>query len=127
MRTDAEIAADARPGRAFSNHTQWEIWAARWCYRCANDDDETETYCPVLTVALSGSIPLEWSADAADTRVHGDYVCTEFDQGWACERCGADGMSSAGLVAHLAKRHTEEPAGPPPGPPPELPGQEALF
>jgi hypothetical protein len=79
VRTEAEITADARPGRAFSNHTEYDIWASRYCYECANDDAEKEVYCPILGVALiTQTTPREWT-EAAEPYPHVD-ACTEFVQ-----------------------------------------------
>ncbi len=117
MRTEAEIAADARPGRAFSNGTEFDIWASRYCYECVHDDSGTsgasEKNCPILTVALiSQSTPREWVTETVDTP-HGPYTgigtCTEFEQ--RPEWPGDD----------------DPDAGPPPGPTPECDGQLDLV
>jgi hypothetical protein len=62
MRTEEQIAADAEERSPFSNGTEYDMWADRWCYRCRRDDAETETYCPILSVALlGGGWPKEWT------------------------------------------------------------------
>lgn len=87
MRTREEITADAEPRSAFSNGTEYDMWADRWCYSCVNDDANTEKWCPILSVALLGSWPKEWLR----RRVHwqigdgsGEYdavdTCTEFEE-----------------------------------------------
>lgn len=89
MRTEEEIQASAAPGeRPFSNHTEYDMWADRYCYECVNDDDATETYCPILSVALLGSWPQEWTRARREfttvdgNPAHYDYVdtCTEFEE-----------------------------------------------
>lgn len=107
MRTYDEIAADAREGRAFSNSTSYEIWASRrGCYTCRNDDDATEKWCPILTVAISiGKTPAEWvELDPDEIQ---NYTCTEYD-----ERRDGGG--------------DDEPE-PEPGPPPVIEGQIDMF
>jgi hypothetical protein len=110
MRSYAEIAGDTRPGRAFSNGSQWEYWADRWCYRCANDDiglGGDEKYCPILSASLAlDGTPREWQAETEDDHVHGDYTCTEFE-----ERRDDDG---------------DDPE-PEPEPPPVIDGQIDVF
>lgn len=82
MRTEAEITADARPGAPFSNHSEFEVWAERHCYECANDVPEAGTYCPILGVALvTDATPKEWTSTEPDE--HGCTwidTCTEFQQ-----------------------------------------------
>lgn len=87
MRTDEQIAADAADERAFSNHSEYEMWAARHCYECVNDDEETETWCPILGVALLGQWPKEWTRRRHHWTIgdkSGSYEvvdsCTEFVQ-----------------------------------------------
>lgn len=91
MRTEDQIRADARPGRAFSNGTEYDIWAGKYCYECVNDDPETEKYCPILSVAMLEPVtPKEWVAGKVVTQ-YGSYEavesCTEFEQ----RRRGGDG------------------------------------
>ena len=45
MRTSEQIQADAEDRSPFSNGSEYGIWADRWCYRCRNDNAETETWC----------------------------------------------------------------------------------
>ena len=107
MRTYDEIAADARKGSAFSNGTSFEIWASRrGCWTCRNDDD-TEKYCPILSVALAtGKTPAEWvELDKDEIQ---NYTCTEYD-----ERRD-DGPD-------------EDQPEPDPGPPPVMDGQIDMF
>lgn len=76
MRPYEEIEAGARPQRPFSNHTEWEIWSARWCERCANDTPakvDRDEGCPLILVALMGKTPAEWLEQ--DVHV---YQCIEF-------------------------------------------------
>jgi hypothetical protein len=81
VRTEEEITANLRPGKAFSNGTQWEIWSYNWCERCKNNDEETELWCPIITVALlHEGTPAEWTEPEPDSGVLADYVCTEFDE-----------------------------------------------
>ena len=88
MRSEAEIQSSAREGKAFSNGTEWEIWSARWCDRCRNNDEETEKWCPIITVALvSDKTPREWTPRLVEWEAggkSGSYevvdTCTEFDE-----------------------------------------------
>lgn len=89
MRTPDEIQADAAPERAFSNHTEYEIWADRYCWApCVHDDDATEKWCPILTTALLGRWPAEWTrakhefTTVEGERAHYEVVdtCTEFEE-----------------------------------------------
>jgi hypothetical protein len=110
MRTLDAIAADARPGPAFSNSTSFEIWAAgRGCYTCRNDGLGTtgdEPHCPILTTAIcDGTIPAEWTTETDDDHIYGNYTCTEYD-----ERPDDDGGGD------------DDPE-PEPGPPPVIEGQ----
>jgi hypothetical protein len=108
--TDA-IPAEAREGRAFSNSTQFEIWAAnRGCYTCTKDDDATEKYCPILTAALQGGIPPEWTCETEQDYLHGNYTCSDYE-----ERHDDDGPDGG-----------DDPE-PDPGPPPVVEGQIDMF
>jgi hypothetical protein len=110
MRTEEEITADARPGRAFSNSTMWEMWTVDNCGRgsgCLHDADygtaPEGTHCPIITVALiSDSTPAEWPDDNGDTG-----QCTQYEE----------------FVAHATD---DEPADPEPDPTPH-PDQTSLF
>jgi hypothetical protein len=115
VRTEEEIRADARPGRAFSNSSEYEIWAARYCHECVNDDAETETWCPILGVALLHPVtPREWVSGTVTTQ-YGSYEavesCTEFVQRpeWPGDDDPGDGPD------------------PEPGPPPVVEGQLDLI
>lgn len=73
VRDQSEIERDALPVRAFSNSTEWEIWAYGWCHKpCAKDANED---CPLLTVAVLGKTPAEWTKVGL-----GDYRCSEFEE-----------------------------------------------
>ena len=110
MRTHDEIAADARPGRAFSNSTMFEIWAANACYICIHDGLGTtgdEPHCPILTAALIGDgTPQEWVEAGGD--YPWDYTCTEFSE--RPDDGGGGGDPE-----------------PDPGPPPVIDGQIDMF
>lgn len=86
MRTEAEITADARPGRAFSNGTEFDIWASRYCYECVHDNPnaDPEVFCPILGFSLlNDATPREWVEGTVTTK-YGNYQaiesCTEFQQ-----------------------------------------------
>lgn len=78
MRSHGQIEADARPGRAFSNGTEFEIWQFNVCMggghnlrRCINDDSiDEDGGCPLIALSLADLIPAEW------TGPHGRYRCT---------------------------------------------------
>lgn len=86
MRTEEQIKADARPGRAFSNGSEFDIWASRHCYECVHDIPEQEKYCPILGLALISDpavTPREWVSGTVTTK-YGSYeaidTCTEFEE-----------------------------------------------
>jgi hypothetical protein len=117
MRTDVQIMADAADGPAFSNRSEYDYWAdgGRGCYDCANDDQATETWCPILSVALLGKWPAEWAR-----RVHRpDPTSTGFEIVDECSeflRRPDDG--------------DDDGPKPPPAPTPpaaQLPGQADIF
>jgi len=118
MRTADQIQADATPQRPFSNGTEYDIWADRWCYECTRDNPDTDTFCPILSVALLGNWPKEWTRAQHNWTVgdaSGSYEvvdsCTEFEQ-----RPDDDGP--------------DDDSGPQPGPGPfdeEQPGQTDIF
>lgn len=58
MRAYEEIEADMRPGHTFSNMSDFEHWAQRWCNWCRHEDE-----CPIVDAALinTGRIPAEWT------------------------------------------------------------------
>lgn len=91
MRTEAEIQADAKDQRPFSNGTEGYTWMAYWCDECTKNDEGRELWCPLLTVALLGKTPAEWieqpwqqikgrpegeTAPSLSDKFH----CTEFEQ-----------------------------------------------
>jgi hypothetical protein len=91
MRPEAEIDAAARPGSPFSNGTEGYSWMANWCDECTNNDEATELWCPILSVALLGKTPAEWVEQPwkqIKGRPEGEvapslgdtYHCTEFVQ-----------------------------------------------
>ncbi len=51
----------SRPGPAFSNSTEWDLWSARWGALCSRDVFANYgAGCPLVTIALCGRIPAEW-------------------------------------------------------------------
>ncbi|WP_280471166.1 hypothetical protein [Nocardia cyriacigeorgica] len=75
MRTHDEIEKAARPGRPFSNGTEWETWQYNVCMgggtdsrRCVLDDNDD---CPLIAVSLNEVTPVEWEG------LRGRYRCTE--------------------------------------------------
>lgn len=112
MKSEAEISAAATDGRPFSNGTEGYGWMAHWCDECTHNDEETELWCPILTVALLGKTPAEWTKRTVESE-YGSYdvidTCTEFEQ-----RHDDDGP--------------DEPEPDPVGPfDPEMPGQVDIF
>lgn len=78
MRSEDQIRADAADERPFSNGTEYDIWASRYCYECVNDNPQAdpEVFCPIITVALLGkgdgpAWPKEWTRQYVK---FGDYV-----------------------------------------------------
>lgn len=59
----------------FSNSTEYEIWAARWCATCVRDtdldEDEGNGGCPLLAMACVGQTPPQWHRTGLSS-----YVCT---------------------------------------------------
>lgn len=83
MKTFDEAMATARDGSPFSNSTQWEIWADRWCYTCSKDSPELVDKgqgCPLITVALMERTPAEWTAETEEDRVMARYTCSEYEE-----------------------------------------------
>jgi hypothetical protein len=68
---------------AFSNGSEYEVWASHWCRKCARDEMGTApegTYCPILGVALlDNKVPPQWSP--GDNDLHDRYHCSEFVTG----------------------------------------------
>jgi len=90
VKTDAEIDAAAIDKRPFSNGTEGYAWMANWCDDCGHNDEETEKWCPILSVALLGKTPAEcveqpWQQVAGRPEgetapvLGGTYECTEFE------------------------------------------------
>ena len=56
--------ARARTGHTFSNNTEFDEWAARWCARCQREapfrSGLTPFACPLPFVARLGRVPAEW-------------------------------------------------------------------
>jgi hypothetical protein len=117
MRSYEEIKADALPERTFSNGSEFDIWADRWCYECVHDDANQEKYCPILSVAMLGEgRPREWTTrkhewTIGDSSGSFDVIntCTEFER--RPDNGGGD----------------DEDPGPDPGPPPVHEGQLDLI
>jgi hypothetical protein len=112
VRTQAEIMADAEDRSSFSNGSEYGIWADRWCYRCRNDNEGTEQWCPILSVALLGNWPKEWTRRQVEWEIGGrsgsyDAVdaCTEFEE----------------------RRDDGDDPEPEPDPPPVIDGQVDMF
>lgn len=79
MRSPEEISASARDVRAFSNGTEGFAWMGNWCHECKHDDDETEKWCPILTLAMIGEkTPAEW-VEKNPYGLGDRYECTEFE------------------------------------------------
>lgn len=97
MRSYAEIEATARDQRAFSNGTEWEMWAANWCWvPCRNpaeaawqryEEGKRKTAptefpggCPLILCALNGKTPTEWLDQWRDGEPYpaDRYHCIEF-------------------------------------------------
>lgn len=126
MRSEEEIRADAEDRRAFSNGTEYEMWADRWCYRCRNDNAETETYCPILSVALLGGWPKEW------TRHYVKFGAYIKEAGrWEVSETTADDPDGSVFVDTCTefeeRRDGEDEPAPEPEPSPVIPGQVDMF
>ena len=71
-----------RPGPAFSNGTEYEMWKENWCYRCTRDAafqrGETDDGCPLLLTAICGDIPGEWMEQPRDRYPFDAYHCIDF-------------------------------------------------
>lgn len=94
MRTYEEIEASARDIPPFSNGTEWEMWAANWCWApCHNPAEKAwQNYeegkrktapkefpggCPLILCAMMGKTPSEW-LEQPDDGYQRDYHCIEF-------------------------------------------------
>lgn len=115
MRSYQEIESTARDQSPFSNSTEWEIWAAHWCWApCMNpvelawqryeEDEGPEPKdfpggCPLILAAMMGKTPTEWLEQPDDSPDR--YHCVEF--------------------------RSEEGEGDEPQPIPDPPGTDALF
>lgn len=63
---------------AFSNHTEYEYWAANWCNRCIHDDGESKP-CEILnSVVFDNEVPPEWTPGTDDLRDR--YHCSKFER-----------------------------------------------
>lgn len=91
MRSYDEIMADAKDKPPFSNGTEGYAWMANWCEDCTKNDEETELWCPLLSVALLGRTPVQWleqpwqqvkgRPEGVTAPALGDtYHCTEFEE-----------------------------------------------
>lgn len=115
MRSYQEIIETARDVSPFSNGTEWEMWAAHWCWRpCMNpvelayqrwsegegpEPSENTGGCPLILAAMMGKTPTEWLEQPDDNPDR--YHCIEFRR--------------------------EEGEGEEPQPIPDPPGQGTLF
>lgn len=70
----------ARPGQAFSNHTEYELWRTAWCDRCQREAPYraglAELPCALTGVAELGRIPAEWF-EQASTDIN-RFHCVEY-------------------------------------------------
>lgn len=78
-----DIIARSRPGPAFSNSTEYEMWEVNWCGRCLRDAPfrrmDKGYGCPILAAAvLSQVIPAEWMEQPDDRYPSDAYHCIEF-------------------------------------------------
>jgi hypothetical protein len=74
-----------RPGPAFANGTEWDLWSANWCQTCLVDapyrNGISQWGCKLIDAPLAtGEIPDEWvTVDRPD----GPYTCTSYKpMGW---------------------------------------------
>ncbi len=85
MRTYDQVIADIdTAGHPFSNHSEYDNWADRFCYRCVHDNEQARQYCPILSAAVGGEgWPTEWTRRRAGTEPTTFEVvdtCTEFEE-----------------------------------------------
>ena len=71
---DAMARSKDKP--AFSNSTEWEMWAANWCERPCKVDANQD--CPLIMIALLGRTPAEWLPQPADRYPSDAYHCVNF-------------------------------------------------
>lgn len=134
MRTEDEIRAAAADERPFSNGTEWDMWADRWCYECVNDNPnaDPQVFCPIITVALAGkggggAWPAEWTRRYIK---FGDYVDEARTRRLPIETTAddPDGCEYVGECTEFERRPDpgDEPE-PDPEPVPECDGQLDLI
>ena len=72
MKTYEEVVAGMKSGHTFSNMSEFERWAARWCGRCRHEDG-----CPIVDAAMiyAGLRPAEW----APSEGAGPFTCAAFE------------------------------------------------
>lgn len=72
--------AQARPGHTFSNHTEFEHWAARWCDRCQREAPFraglVSIRCALVGVAELGRVPAQWLEQSPEAQDR--FVCVEY-------------------------------------------------
>jgi hypothetical protein len=114
MRTEEEIAADAKDETPFSNMSMFEYWAAANCGRgngCKHDSawggapQEPEVWCPLITVSLGEKTLKEWQDADGETAAE----CKAYEE--------TDGQET----------DDHESLAPEPAPVEPLPGQQGLF
>jgi hypothetical protein len=87
VRSYEAIAADTAKEHAFSNHSEYEVWAERYCYRCVYED-MPDGGCPIIGAAMVvPGWPKEWTRERERWTIGGnsgviEYVdsCTEFEE-----------------------------------------------
>jgi hypothetical protein len=126
VRTSEQIMADAEQRSPFSNGSEYDHWADRWCYRCRRDDAATETWCPILSVALLGNWPKEWTRHyvkfgapiEGTTRVEVSETTAD----------DPDGCTFVDTCTEFEERRNDGDDPPPePEPPPVIDGQVDMF
>lgn len=127
MRTYEQIAADAEDCSPFSNGSEYDHWADRWCYRCRRDDAETETWCPILSVAMLGSWPKELTRHYVKfgARIEGTSR-VEVSETTADD---PDGCAFVDRCTEFEERRDDDGDAPEPqpSPPPVIDGQVDMF
>ncbi|PWK81676.1 hypothetical protein C8D88_11687 [Lentzea atacamensis] len=66
----------AKDEPAFSNGTEFEMWAENWCRRPCQEDKHGE--CPIIMTALLAFTPVEWLPQPADQYPSNAYHCVNF-------------------------------------------------